>query len=128
MRANKEYQLCRAISTYMKLQYPNVLFHFDYAGLHMTKVQSAQMKAIQGKRGWTDFFIAKPSRYYHGLFLELKIVTPFLKDGFTLKSDSHLREQSEMHEKLRDEGYFARFAVGFKETEQMIKWYLNTNK
>lgn len=123
MRNNKEYILAKQIAQFMCYQYPKVIYHFDLAGLNLSRAQAGMMKAIQGKRGWTDLFIAKANRDYHGLFLELKIITPFLEDGITLKRDPHLIEQLDMHIKLRNEGYFAQFVVGFEETKDEIEYY-----
>ena len=127
MRANKEYQICKAISVYLKLQYPSVLFHWDLAGLNLSRAQAGMMKAIQGERGYPDLFIAQQKAKgieWLGLFLEVKAVTPYLKDGFTLKSDKHLKEQRLMHRKLHNAGYLAMFVTGFDEAREIIDQYL----
>lgn len=127
MRNNKEYILAKQIAQFMRYQYPKIIYHFDLAGLNLSRAQAGMMKAIQGKRGFPDLFIAQANECYHGLFLELKTVSPFKKDG-TIKKDKHLEEQDEMHIKLRSEGYCTKFVVGYEETEQAIKYYLNTYK
>lgn len=126
MRANKEYQICKAITQYLRLQYPSVMFHWDLAGLNLSRAQAGMMKAIQGQRGYPDLFIAKESHGFHGLFLEIKAITPFLKNGMTLKSDKHLQEQDSNHKKLRWDGYWAEFVTGFDEAKTVIDHYLNT--
>lgn len=125
MRANKEYQICKAISVYLKLQYPKVIFHWDLAGLNLSRAQAGMMKAIQGDRGYPDLFIAKAMCGYNGMYLEIKAITPYLKDGKTLKSDKHLIEQQMNHARLKKEGYFAYFVVGFDEAKEAIILYLN---
>lgn len=82
------------------------------------------MKEIQGKKGYPDLFIAKAAQEYHGLYLEVKAVTPFLKNGMTLKSDKHLQEQNLNHKKLRWDGYWAEFVTGFDEAKLVIDRYL----
>jgi hypothetical protein len=84
MRNNREYQICKNIAIYMRQQYPDVIFHFDLAGLNLSKAQAGMMKAIQGGRGWPDLFIAEIrtifreedelpfGTQYHGLFIEVK--------------------------------------------------------
>lgn len=124
MRANKEYQICKAIAQYMRLQYPDVLFHYDYAGLNLSKAQAGQMKAIQGERGYPDLFIAKSHRIFRGMFLEIKAISPYLKDGKTLKADKHLKEQQGNHIKLIREGYYADFVTGFDDAKRLIDSYL----
>ena len=87
MRNNNEYTICKQIAQYMRLQYPEYIYHYDLAGLNLSKAQSGRMKAIQGARGFPDFFLIRPNKMYSGLFLEIKAETPYLKDGKTLKSN-----------------------------------------
>ena len=133
MRNNREYEVCKAIAQYMRLQYPKVLFHWDLAGLNLSRAQAGMMKSIQGGRGWPDFFIPKVKRYssehisiidYNGCFIEVKAETPFKKDG-TIKSDKHLQEQDETLKYLRSEGYLAVFGIGFDHCKKIIDEYLN---
>jgi hypothetical protein len=134
MRNDKEYQLSKAIATYLKYQYPGVLYHFDYAGLGLSKAQSGKMKAIQGDRGYPDLFIIKVSYknpdthsgIYHGLFIELKADGEkiYKMDGKTPVSE-HITEQIKMIERLNKEGYYASFAIGLDNTKKLIDWYLN---
>lgn len=124
MRSNKEYQLSKAVSTYLKLQYPNVLFHFDLAGLNLSRAQAGMTKAIQHSKGFPDLFIAKSCKGRHGLFIELKVVSPYLKDGKTLKKNEHLERQDRNHLQLSVEGYCAVFGTGFDECKKIIDNYL----
>lgn len=125
MRVNKEYIICKQIAQYMRQQYPEYIYHYDLAGLNLSRAQAGMMKAIQGKRGFPDFFLMHSNNRYKGLFLEIKAETPYLKDGKTLKSNGHLREQQSMIRKLRFNGYFARFAVGFDEVKLEIDNYIH---
>ena len=127
MRANKEYIICKQIAQYMRRQYPEYIYHYDLAGLNLSRAQAGMMKAIQGKRGFPDFFLIHPIGKYSGLFLEIKVITPYLKDGKTLKSNDHLREQDSMLNKLRLNGYFAQFATGFYEVKQAIDNYIQNS-
>lgn len=124
MRANREYQICKAISVYLKLQYPKTMFHWDLAGLNLSRAQAGMMKAIQGSRGYPDLFIVDEGTGWHGLYLEVKAVTPYLKDGITLKSDKHLKEQRHCHLCLQQRGYQAMFVTGFDEAKEIIDSYL----
>lgn len=124
-----EESIQRRVSTYIKSTYPGVEFHSDYAaGLHLTENQAKIRKSLNSGRGWSDMFIAKPSRGYHGLFLELK------KDGVAIyvtkgprKGELVASEQIEIEaaflKKMNDEGYLARFAVGFESAKKIIDWY-----
>jgi len=124
MRTNREYQICKDIALYMKLQYPNILYHFDLAGLNLSIAQAGMSKAIQKGRGWPDLFIAESKAGYNGLFIEIK------KEGFkTIKKDGtyvtpHIEEQAEMLQQLRGKGYCAYFGVGFDDCKILIDQYL----
>lgn len=124
------------VADYLRLQYPNVLFHSDYgSGINLTIGQAViQKRQNGGRRAWPDMFIAKsgleiwgPSDdrcLVYGLFIELK------KDGTRLKkkdgswATEHIAEQAETLEKLRQAGYKAEFAVGFEEAKNLIDNYL----
>lgn len=132
MREDKEYQLAKAVSTYLKLQYPDVIFHFDYAGLKLTKTQAGKMKAIQGERGWPDLFIAEKrnridsSTPYNGLFIELKIAGTKLFKRNGSYATPHIAEQSKMLVLLSEKGYKCRFGIGFDDVKMIIDEYLNS--
>lgn len=124
MRASKEYQVCKAIAIYLRMQYPGVLYHFDLAGLNLSKAQAGMSKAIQHSRGWPDLFIAAPRGGYHGLFLEIKAEgTRLLKLNHTFVSD-HIEEQADRINDLCNCGYFATFAVGFDQAKNEIDRYM----
>lgn len=130
-----ELELQMQVADYLRLQYPDVLFHSDFgSGIKLTKGQAVKQKRLQGgRRAWPDMFIAKQRTlahdgdkyYYAGLFLELK------KDGVKIRkkngelvADKHIREQAELLEELRTEGYAAGFACGFDEAKKLIDEYL----
>ena len=130
MKKNKkrEESIQIQVCTFLKWQYPHLLWVCDFAaGSKLTIGQAVKAKKLRSCRGLPDIMIFKPDICYNGLFLELKTVTPFKKDG-TLKKDIHIEEQWEIHQKLRREGYLAKFVVGFDEAKQAINDYLNTNK
>ena len=114
------------VAYYLRLQYPNVIFHSDYgSGVRLTRYQAnVQRKQNGGRRAYPDMFIAKMMNGKGGLFIELK------KEGTKLKKKdgtwltSHLAEQAEMLEKLKMEGYEAYFGVGFDKTKEIIDSYL----
>jgi hypothetical protein len=124
MRNNREYQICKDIAHYLRLQYPDILYHFDLAGLNLSRAQAGMMKAIQGGRGWPDLFIAKPRSGYHGLFIEVKIEgTKLFKKDLT-PATPHIGEQCDMRVELAERYYKATFAVGFDEAKRIIDDYL----
>lgn len=124
MRSNREYQICKDIALYMKLQYPDVLYHFDLAGLNLSKAQSGMMKAIQLHRGFPDLFIAEPKNGYCGLFIEVKAEgTKLYKKNFEAATP-HITEQSEFMDALRIKGYKCEFGVGWDNCKEIIDNYL----
>lgn len=60
-----EAQLQQQVADYLRLQYPDVLFHSDYgSGVKLTPAQAAiQKRQNGGRRAWPDMFIAKPRDY-----------------------------------------------------------------
>ena len=135
----KESDLQVMVADYLRLRYPNVMFHSDFgSGIKMTKGQAIKQKRQNGgRRGWPDMFIAESAprcidgswEYeYYGLFLELK------KDGTRLhKKDGswateHIREQARTLSELQSRGYEAGFAVGFEQAKKIIDEYLGGEK
>lgn len=131
-----EAQLQEQVAQYLRIQYPDVLFHSDFgSGIKMTKGQAIKQKRQNGGiRGWPDMLIAEPTphminnryRVFYGLFIELK------KEGTRLRkkngdfASEHIAEQAKMLEELHKRGYSAQFAVGFDEAKQIIDEYLKT--
>lgn len=123
-----EYELQVAVCKYLSYQYPDVTFMSDtIANLKLTKTQATRNKKIQ-KDGFKtpDLIIFEPNSKFLGLFIELKIITPFKKDG-TIKASTndHLKLQQETIEKLNKKGYSAHFSWGFDMTKEIIDNYLN---
>ena len=123
-----EYDLQVAVCKYLSLQYPNVYYISDtIANLKLSKTQATRNKKIQ-KDGFKtpDLIIFEPNNTFLGLFIELKIETPFKKDG-TIKASKkdHLKLQLETIEKLNKKGYSAHFSWSFDMTKEIIDKYLN---
>lgn len=137
----KESDLQTMVADYLRLQYPEVIFHSDFgSGVKLTIGQATKQKRQNGgRRAWPDMFIAEPKlagwyRYKdgwknetvvrHGLFLELK------KEGTRLKKKNgdwateHIAEQADLLDRLRFRSYEAQFAVGFDEAKKIIDDYL----
>ena len=124
-----ELELQIVVADYLRLQYPDILFHSDFgSGAHLTVRQAIiQKRQNGGRRGYPDLFIAESRNKYHGLYLEIKTESnsPYKKDG-TLKKDKHIEEQAEMLEKLCARGYKAEFGVGIEECKKIIDEYLRS--
>lgn len=128
MRQNREYAICKDIAMYLRLQYPVIIFHYDLAGLNLSRVQAGMMKVIQFHRGFPDLFIAEPKIIcgiqYAGLFIEVKAEGTRLYKKNLEAATPHLQEQMEFHEGLRLKGYKCEFGVGWDECKNIIDNYL----
>ena len=135
-----EFELQAQVADYLRLQYPDVIFHSDFgSGVKLTMGQAIKQKRLNGgRRSWPDMFIAKPKLMQskdglpvviHGLFLELKKdgVRILKRDG-SYVSDEHIREQAKMLQALERNGYRARFAVGFDQAKRIIDEYVGRKK
>ncbi len=120
-----EYELQVAISNYISQIYPDVLFLSDtVASLKLSIPQSVRNSKIQKKGFKTpDLIILTPNGKYHGLFIELKVETPFKKNG-ELKKCEHLEGQKKSINDLSKMGYYATFSWGFEMTKNIIDNYL----
>lgn len=128
-----EAQLQEQVARYLRLQYPDVLFHSDFgSGVKLTPSQAAKQKRQNGgRRAWPDMFIAEPRpvpaecyEYMAGLFIELKREGTRLKKKNGEWATPHIAEQAATLEQLRRHGYVAEFAVGFDGAKRIIDEYL----
>ncbi len=122
-----EKSIHKQVATYLKLQYPKVIFRTDFAaGCKMSIGQAVAHKALQSGPGYPDLFIAYPSKGYNGLFIELKkdISEVWRKDLQLVKND-HIHTQVTMLAALNKLGYLAVFGFGFDHAKKLIDEYLN---
>lgn len=132
----KESELQVLVADYIRVRYPDALFHSDFgSGIKLTPGQAMKQKRQNGgRRAWPDMFIAEPHldttilKISAGLFLELK------KEGTRLKkkngewANDHIAEQALVLEELQKRGYVAEFAVGFDQAKELIDKYLGATK
>ena len=125
-RANPEYLLYKQVSTYLRYQYPKVIWRFDMAGLNLSKAQAGQNKAIQCGKGYPDLFIAQRSFQgeYLGLFIELKPEGTKLYKVNGEPINDHIRDQINYLFELDKRGYAVAFGIGFEATMKIINNYL----
>ena len=128
MRTNhKEDNLEEQISSYLQRRYPKTIFRFDSsASAKKSMFQAVRFKKLHGRwtKGYPDLIILEARNGYHGLFIELKAVTPYKKDG-TLKKSEHLERQEAYHSLLMDRGYLAVFGVGFDAVRLIVDTYMS---
>lgn len=123
---HQEYILQKAVCRLLDYKYPEVLYLSDtIASLKLTVPQKARNKAIQ-KEGFKcpDLLILEPNKFYKGLFIELKIKSPFKKNG-ELYSDEHLEGQQKSMQELTEKGYLCLFKWEFEDIKELIRWYMS---
>ena len=121
-----EFILQKQVCRWICYQYPQVLFLSDtIASLKLTIFQADRNSEIQKKGFKTpDLLIFEPNNNFHGLFIELKIKSPYKKDG-TLLKNVHLEGQEKSIKYLTNKGYYACFSWNFEMTIDIINNYLN---
>lgn len=125
-RQKKEESLQIALSTYIKLQYPDVVFTAESSGIRLTMGQAVKAKKCRSEDKQPDMIIMEPRGGYYGLVIELKKEdkSPFLKDG-TLSKGEHIQEQERTLAKLRKKGYHAVFGVGIDACIRIVDTYMS---
>ena len=123
IKTMKESVLHKQICSYIKLQYPDVIFNTDLSGIKLTIGQAKKLKSLRSSRAMPDIVIYEPRGKMHGLFLEVKKETPYKKNG-ELKSNEHLKEQAGMMLSLRQRNYEAFFVWTFENAKNIIDTYL----
>lgn len=126
MKSQPEFQLQKTICHWLNVQYPKVLYLSDtIASVKLTIPQQNRNKLIQ-KNGFKtpDLLIFEPNKEFKGLFIELKVKSPFKKDG-TLLKDEHLESQQKTINDLRQKGYYACFSWSLEMTLDIINRYMS---
>lgn len=126
MKQQPEYQLQKQIAAYLRLKYPSVLFLSDtVAFLNLTMPQAVRNKQIQcSDFHCPDLIIFETTKFFSGLFLELKTKSPYKKDGKTLLKNEHVENQQRTIKALIQRGYIAYFAWDFEQAQRMIDKYM----
>lgn len=126
-KAQPEFELQKQIAQYLRLQYPKVMFLSDVkAAVKLTIQQAVRLRSVQANNDFAcpDLMIFAMRKGYGGLFLELKVKSPFLKSGL-LSSDAHIQRQGETIDRLRLNGYAAEFVWSFGQAKVTIDGYLS---
>ena len=120
-----EEKLQIAISQYIKLQYPDVIFTSESSGLRLTINQAVTLKKCRSGSALPDLWIMEARKGYHACLLELKKEgTAVFKKNGELRKTKHLAEQEKVHHRLKNKGYFCAFVVGFDNAKAIVDYYL----
>lgn len=122
MRLEEQIQI--KLFDWLATKYPNVLAISEPSGVRVSMGLATKLKKMRSRHTHLDFYLLKPVGSYHGLAIELKAKSIYKKNGELLKND-HLENQQRTIDKLNEEGYYATFAVGFSEAQEIIEDYLN---
>jgi hypothetical protein len=128
--SNPENNFYEQLAQYLKLQHPDVLFHFDLSGVNNGSLYTRSLYSRLNGRGWPDLFIARAAmmpgttNVYYGLFLELKVDGTRLKKADGSWASPHIAQQANVLNLLASEGFVAQFAVGLDEAIALIDSYL----
>lgn len=125
-RKTQEESLQIAVSNYIKMQYPNVIFTSESSGIRVSMGTAVKMKKQRSNHKLPDMIILEPRGRFHGLCLELKKDRNevFTKKG-EYRENEHIQKQLETLTQLRELGYFSIFGCGFDETKEIIDFYMN---
>lgn len=114
------FQVCE----YIRYQYPNVIFNTDLSGIRLTIGQATQAKRLRSNNGFPDIVIYEQRHGYCAMFIELKKEDTKLFNKSGRPINEHVKEQIEMHNRLKERHYFVSFAIGFDQAKKLIDWYL----
>ena len=98
---------------YLRLQYPRVLFTIAPSGMKLPISVAVKMKRMGYRAGTPDVLILTPSKYFGGLFIEMK----------RCKGGVVSEEQQEFIDHLRANGYCAEICHGFDEAKLVVDNY-----
>ena len=116
--------LAKRVANYLQINYSTTIYRFDLAAdMVMSIGQARRNKELHGKynKGYPDLFIARATKKYGGLYIELKATD-------TVPNTAHTRTQRAYHQLLRQNGYMVDFACGFDEAKKMIDDYMKLKR
>lgn len=105
-----------AVISYLKAQYPHVIYCASAGGVRTSFKQAVKMKMNGYVKGFPDLQICEPMNGYHGLFLEIKT-----EIGIASK------EQKEWVKQLNERGYVATICKGFDQCKEAIDNYFSND-
>jgi hypothetical protein len=121
----RETRIQIALATWVKLQYPTIIFTSESSGIRVPMGLAMQMKKQRSNHTLPDFMMFMPKGQYHGLFLELKKDRSALyKKNGDFRITQHIIEQNNTITLLNHYGYFARFACGLDQAMEYVNWYM----
>lgn len=104
-----EAQLQEQVADYLRLQYPDVMFHSDFgSGIKLTPGQAAKQKRQNGgRRAWPDMFIARSRELRwnnSNCNLERRYITWTTEDSYKLGDESGIELLHGLFIELKKDG------------------------
>ena len=126
MAKKQEESLQIAVSKFIKLQYPKVVFSAESSGIRLPNGLAVKAKAQRSTHTLPDMWILEPKGLYHGLIIELKKSREdlYLKDNVTFNGSKHVQDQLKTLNLLGLKGYRAIFCCGLDEAIDAINIYM----
>lgn len=125
-----ENDLYKQLSAYLNLAHPDLLYHYDLAGIWTPSHKARNLYGLLNRRAFPDLAIYRAAMrkqttgIYGALFLELKRPGTRLRKRDGVWATEHIAEQAAVLDALREEGYAAEFATTFDEAVEIIESYL----
>jgi hypothetical protein len=120
----KEDIVHRRVVEHLTNEYPEVWFYSSLDGENRSQKAGMRTKGLKKHKGFPDLLIFEPTDYYVGLALELKVATPYKRNG-ELKAGEHLQDQNEWLNHLASKDWAAFFATEEAAKKYIRRYFLN---
>ena len=115
-----------AFVSYIKEQHPHLIIKADYlSGKRMSVGLATKAKRMGNTPSYPDLWIAEPTKFYCGLYIELKRYGIHLRKRNGEWAREHFQNQYSLMLQLRAKGYWADFAIGLDESKLLLNRYLD---
>ena len=118
----QEENLQIAVCTYIRLNYPSVIFTSESSGVRLTMGQAVKAKKMRSYHKLPDLWILEPKGHICGLMIELKVGNPYKKNG--QPKTPHFEEQLKTLTLLKKKRYMAEVCTSFEVAKDLIDSYL----
>lgn len=115
--------LHRKICSLLTEGYPTVYYDSDSSGIRVSSGVARELKQTRSVHAHLDLTILEPRGKFKGLILEVKVVTPYLKDG-SLSTNPHIQDQYTTMLLLESKGYKCFFCWSLEQAQDILKNYL----
>jgi hypothetical protein len=123
-----EENIHRALLSFMRLKFSDVIFRTDGAGLFMPKRTAINFAKNQSGKGYPDVFVAHPTGEYSGLMIEVKKDdNEVLLKNLKIRNNKHIQKQYSVLKQLNDRGYYAVFGCGIDNCMSIVDAYMEND-